>query len=91
MPGQPYPPSLIPHPDGPGPRIFGLGTKRSGPFRVGNRVWVQSLTESGWGRLLDISNQWERGLGTKTYPAFLVEFENDGRRKWFNGTSLRRR
>jgi len=52
-------------------------------------VRVDRFSLKGWGRVLDISTEFDRGCGTKLYPAWLVELE-DGQRDWFNGVSLRK-
>lgn len=90
-PGDPYLPRYIPDPDGPGPRgLFGRGPKRAGVFKVGDRVSVETLSFYGTGTILDISDNLERGYGSTLYPSFLVEFDEDGRRGWFNGISIKK-
>ncbi len=90
-PGDPYPARLVADPDGPGPRgLLGRGPKRAGAFRVGDRVEVTTLSFQGAGTVLDVSNTWERGHGTKLYPTFLVHFDPEDGRGWFNGISLRK-
>lgn len=89
-PGDPYPASHIPDPDGPGPRgLFGRGPKRAGAFRVGDHVHVQIVDRYlGTARVLDVSNTFERGFGTKVYPSFLVQMDQTGERHWLNGIAL---
>ncbi len=57
-------------------------------FRVGDKVEVQTpISYEGTGQVVEISNKWSPGFGTKLYPAFLVRFD-DGGESWFNGISL---
>jgi hypothetical protein len=86
-PGDPYPENLLPSQD---PDAKGLlGARRLGPYRAGEWVWIERFQTKGFARVLDRSTEFDRGLGTKTYPAWLVEFE-DGRRDWFSGISIRK-
>jgi hypothetical protein len=86
-PGDPYPDDLVPlhDPDERGP----FGARRLAPYRAGEWVWVDRLETRGFARVLDRSTDFHRGFGTKTYPAWLLEFE-DGRREWFSGISIRK-
>lgn len=60
------------------------------PFRVGDRVSVEIRGEQlGNGTIKEISTTFERGQGTKLYPAFRVVLD-DGRWSWLNGVSLSR-
>jgi hypothetical protein len=69
-------------------RLRGKGPRRGGRFRVGDRVAVARIRFEGNATVIDVSRDWDRGAGTKLYPAFLVEFD-DGRREWVNGVSLK--
>ena len=61
--------------------------KRAAAFKVGQSVECTRLGPEGTGVIIGVSSEFSRGLGTKLYPAFLVELE-DGRRDWFKGISL---
>jgi hypothetical protein len=85
--GDPYPEHLVPSQD---PDTKGLlGARRLGPYRAGEWVWVERSQTRGYGRVLDRSTEFDRGLGTKAYPRWLVELEG-GRRDWFSGISIRK-
>jgi len=85
-PGDPYPPELIPLVD-PSKRGLLGRPRRLGKFHAGQRVYVDSFGRNGEATVLDWSTDFNRSLGTKVYPRWLVEFDS-GQREWFNGISL---
>ncbi|WP_149205472.1 DUF7245 domain-containing zinc-binding protein [Actinotalea subterranea] len=56
-------------------------------LQVGLRVKVDTLSFHSVGTVADVSTEYERGFGTKLYPAFYIEFD-DGSAEWFNGVAL---
>lgn len=86
QPGMPYPDHLIPETDASGAGLL-RRPKRAAGFRVGDRVRANRLADEGTGTILDVSFQLNRGVGTKLYPSFLVQFEG-GRRDWYTGSAL---
>jgi hypothetical protein len=61
--------------------------ERLAKFRAGDRVEVNRLKYLGTGVITDISVEFNKGMGTKLYPAFFVVLD-DGTADWFNGISL---
>lgn len=70
--------------------MIGIGAAvRPARLQVGSRVKVDTLSFHSVGTITDTSTEYERGFGTKLYPAFYIEFD-DGTAEWFNGVALTR-
>lgn len=68
--------------------MLGIGAAaRPDRLQVGSRVKVDTLSFHSVGTITDTSTEYERGFGTKLYPAFYIEFD-DGSAEWFNGVAL---
>jgi len=67
--------------------IASAAATRAPRLEVGLRVQVDTLSFHSVGTITDISTEYNRGFGTKLYPAFYIEFD-DGTAEWFNGVSL---
>jgi hypothetical protein len=66
----------------------------SSKLRIGDRVEVRTISFQGTGTITEISSVFSRGYGTKLYPSFLVEMDDQnpigfvGLSEWYNGISL---